>query len=260
MFLEGRVAIVTAGGGPGIGSAISRALAKEGATVVIAELDPTRASKVADEIKRAGGKALAVPTDVSKKSAVTAMVERAVREFGKVSILVNHAGLVPGGPIEQLGEETWDRTLAVHLKGNYLCSQAVVPHMKKERWGRIVNTSSRVAYKPTILGVSDYAAAKAGIVGFSRALAMEVGAWGITVNNIAPGLVSGSGMHAVAGRPARSPEETQKGIEAEHQILQPFREVTPEEIAGTVLYLVGPYAARVTGCTLHVNSGSYMPA
>jgi 3-oxoacyl-[acyl-carrier protein] reductase len=260
MFLEGKVAIVTAGGGPGIGRAMSRALAKEGASVVIAELDPARAEEAAAEIRDVGVSALAIPTDVSSKSDVVHMVERTVDEFGRVDILCNHAGASPGGPVEDMAEEVWDAHLGVTLKGTFLCTQAVIPHMKRQSWGRIVNTVSRVAYRPTFFGVADYAAAKAGIVGFSRAVAIETGSHGITVNCIAPGHVSDSGMNLVIGQPLRTREEEQHLAEIENQIIEPRRIVTPEEIAGALLYFVGPYAARVTGTVMHVNGGSYLPA
>jgi 3-oxoacyl-[acyl-carrier protein] reductase len=260
VFLEGRTAIVTAGGGPGIGGAIARALAGEGATVVIAELDPGRADAVASDIRTAGGTALAIPTDVSDKRAVVAMVARVADELGRIDILCNHAGTSTGGPIEDMPEEVWDANLGVHLKGTFLCTQAVVPHMRRGQWGRIVNTVSRVAYRPTSLGVADYAAAKAGIIGFSRAVAMEVGRDGITINCVAPGHVSGSGMSLVRGRPMATAEEERQRVESEQQILEPRRMVTPEEIAGAVMYLVGPHAARVTGTVMHVNGGSYLPA
>jgi len=237
------------------------ALAKEGATVVVADLDSERTASVAAEIQQMGGKALGIPTDVSKRAPVTRMVEQTVQRLGRVDILVNHAGISPSGKlVEEMPEEAWDRSLTVHLKSAFLCSQAVIPYMKKERWGRIVNTASRTAYQPRVLGVADYAAAKAGIIGFSRALAMEVGRHGITVNCVAPGLVSGSGMAPSPNRPAQSPEARQRAIQGEGQLIQPVRDVTPDEIAGAVLYLVSPSAARVTGTVLHVNGGSYLPA
>jgi 3-oxoacyl-[acyl-carrier protein] reductase len=211
-------------------------------------------------MKKLGRDALAVPTDVSQTAQVQRMVDQAVQRFGKISILVNHAGISPSGKhVEQMPEEHFDRALSVHLKGAFLCSQAVLPHMKRERWGRIVCTASRTAYHPTVLGVADYAAAKAGMIGFSRAMAMEVGRYGITVNCIAPGLVTGSGMGYRGGiQPA--PEQRQRQIQNEGQLVEPIREVHPDEIAGAVLYLVGPYSERVTGMVIHVNGGSYLPA
>lgn len=255
--LQGRVAIVTAGGGPGMGSAISRALAREGAGVAVADLNPVLANKTADEIRASGGKAIAVPADASKKKHVLAMVERTVKEFGAISILINHAGISPGGPILDLTEEYWDKAIAVHLKGAFMATQAVLPYMIKERWGRIVSTSSRAAYAPGTVGMSDYAAVKAGIIGLSRAVAMEVGQYGITVNCVAPGNVSGSGMAAAQGRPPRTPQQELEIIGREGQILRPIRYVRPDEIADAVLYLVK--AERVTGTVMHVNGGSYMP-
>jgi 3-oxoacyl-[acyl-carrier protein] reductase len=256
--LDGRVAIITAGGGPGMGQAISKAIAKEGVAVVIADIDAARADRVAREIKEAGGTALAIATDVSCAADVARMVEQTVGAFGTVSILANHAGIPPSGPIEKITEVMWDRALGVHLKGAFLCSQAVIPHMKKQRWGRIISTSSRAGYRPmlTTHGLTDYAAAKAGLVGFSRALAMEVGSFGITVNVIAPGLVSGTGM--VPSGAGLSAEEEQRAAEAEGQVLPP-RHAHPDEIAGAFLYLVGPYAERITGVVIHVNGGSYFP-
>jgi 3-oxoacyl-[acyl-carrier protein] reductase len=256
--LEGRAAIVTAGGGPGMGQAICRALAAEGAAVAVNDIDAARAEKVAADICAAGGHAIAVPADVSDADAVEEMARRTLEAFGSIGILVHHAGVWPGGPLEKITEDVFDRTLAVHLKGAFLASRAVVPHMRANHWGRIVCTSSRGAYRHSgAQGISDYAAAKAGVVGFSRALALEVGEWGITVNVVAPGQVSGTGM--LADRPPLTPEEEARLGQAEGQVLPP-RHVRPDEIAGAVLYLVGPYSERVTGTVLHVNGGSYFPA
>lgn len=259
MFLEGKVAIVTAGGGPGMGSTISLALAREGADLVIADVDLGRAKKVAKEVQALGRQALPVMTDVSQKEHVVKMVAEAIDRFGKVSILVNHAGVGPGGPIEAISEETWDHNLAVHLKGSFLCSQAVVPHMKSEGWGRIVSTSSRAAYKPLWSGMSDYSAAKAGIVGLSKALAVELGPWGITANCVAPGGVAPSeGGGETSTRRSMTLEEREAANIKEGGVVEPIRDILPEEIAGAVLYLVGPYSDRITGTVLQVNSGAYM--
>jgi 3-oxoacyl-[acyl-carrier protein] reductase len=256
--LEGRVAIVTAGGGPGMGQAFCKALAGEGAAVVVADIDGARAEQVAGEIKASGGKAISVRTDVSKADDVARMVDQALDAFGTVSILANHAGILPSGPIEAITEEIWDRAIGIHLKSAFLCSRAVLPHMRKQGWGRIVSTASRAAFRPmsSSPGLSDYAAAKAGLVGFSRALALEVGEAGVTVNVIAPGHVAGTGM-APGGQP--SEDQDRQTSEAEGQALPP-RPVRPDEIAGALLYLVGPYSERVTGTVVHVNGGSYFPA
>jgi 3-oxoacyl-[acyl-carrier protein] reductase len=256
--LDGRVAIVTAGGGPGMGQAICKTLAREGCAVVVADIDAGRAHAVASAIGAAGGRALAVEADVSEAEAVDRMTTRAVEAFGPVGILVNHAGVLPGGPIEAITEAVWDRAMGVHLKSAFLCSRAAVPHMRAQGWGRIVSTASRAAFRPMgTHGVSDYAAAKAGLVGFSRALALEVGEWGVTVNVVAPGQVAGTGM--LAEPPELSAEQEAQAGRTEGQVLPP-RHVRPDEIAEAVLYLAGPGSARVTGTVLHVNGGSYFPA
>jgi 3-oxoacyl-[acyl-carrier protein] reductase len=255
-LLDGRVAIVTAGAGAGMGSAISRAFAREGAAVVIADIAEDRAEAVAAEIRKAGGKALAVATDVSKSDQVNRMVEAAVREFGPVGILVNHAGILGSGPIEELTEEKWDRSIAVHLKGAFLCTKAVVPHMKAQQWGRIIHTTSRAGYRTmrTTNGLSDYAAAKAAMTGFGRAVAIEVGQYGITSNMVAPGVVANCGMTETAA----TPEQEMALAEAEGQAL-PARPVQPDEIAKTYVYLASPEAGQISGMVMHVNGGSYFP-
>jgi 3-oxoacyl-[acyl-carrier protein] reductase len=198
-----------------------------------------------------------LPTDVSKADQVEKMVATAVREFGPVGILANHAGILGSGPIEELTEDKWDRSISVHLKGAFLCTRAVVPYMKQQQWGRIICTTSRAGYRimNTSRGLSDYAAAKAAMAGFSRAMASELGEFGITSNCVAPGVVSNCGM--VAGAP--SPEAEQAQAEAEGQTLPP-RPVRPEEIAESFLFLAGPHAGQISGMVLHVNGGSYFPA
>jgi len=257
--LNGRVAIVTAGGGPGMGQAISRLLASEGAAVVVADINPEWSARTVDEITAAGGRAIAVTTDVSRSQDVTRMVGATIGEFGKVDILVNHAGAGAPVPIEDMSEAHWDHITGTHLKGTYLCTRAAVPHMKAQRWGRIVSTASRAGYRHSRVfsGLTAYAASKYGIIGFSRALAMELGPWDITVNCVAPGLVDRSGMDRDPEKDVVSAEDLVAYSEHEGQVIYPLRYVTPEEIAGTWLYLVGPHADRVTGVTMHVNGGSY---
>jgi 3-oxoacyl-[acyl-carrier protein] reductase len=256
-LLDGKVAIVTAGAGAGMGSAISRTFAREGAAVVIADVAKDRAEALASEITRAGGRALAVPTDVSKTAEVARMVETAVREFGPVGILVNHAGILGSGPIEELTEDKWDRSIAVHLKGAFLCTKAVVPHMKAQQWGRIISTTSRAGYRlmRSSNGLSDYAAAKAAMTGFAKCVAIEVGRYGITSNMVAPGVVASCGMTETAA----TPEQEMALAEAEGQALPP-RPVQPDEIAKTFLFLAGPEAGQISGMVFHVNGGSYFPA
>jgi NAD(P)-dependent dehydrogenase (short-subunit alcohol dehydrogenase family) len=257
--LEGRVAIVTGGGGIGMGSAISKLFAQEGACVAVADMDPERAEIVAGEIRSVGGKALPVATDVTKATDVERMVEATVREFGKVSILINHAGAGGGGPIEEMSEEWWDFILATNLRGTYLCTRAAVPHMKKERWGRIVCTVSKAGYRLSAGNSnSAYAAAKQGMVGFSRALAVELGPWNITLNCIAPGFVAGSGMKDPKTGQVFIPTPEQELMLTRNagQVVVPQRYATVDEAANTFLYFVGPAGERVTGATMHLTGGS----
>jgi 3-oxoacyl-[acyl-carrier protein] reductase len=257
--LSGKVAIVTAGGGPGMGRAISKLLAKEGAAVVVADINEAWADKTAAEIALAGGRALAVDCDVSKAAQVERMVASAVREFGQVDILANHAGAGLPARIEEMTEARWDAITGVHLKGTFLCTRAVVPHMKKARWGRIICTSSRAAYRASrgVLGLTAYSASKYAVIGFSRALAIELGPWNITVNCVAPGLVAGSGMDRNPETDQMTPEQLLAASDNENQVIRPLRYVEPDEIAGTWLYLAGPNADRITGVVMHVNGGSY---
>jgi 3-oxoacyl-[acyl-carrier protein] reductase len=262
--LDGRVAIVTAGGGMGMGSTISKLFAKEGAAVVLADMNLDRAEEVAREIKNAGGKALAVATNVLKSSEIDRMVETTLRTFGKISILINHAGEGGGKPIDEMTEEWWDFIIGVSLKGTYLCTRAVVPHMKKERWGRIVSTVSKGGFRITngSVGLTAYGAAKQGMVGFSRALALELGPWNITLNCIAPGFVAGSGMiDPATGKIFVPTVEQQVALTTKAgQIASPLRYATVDEAANAFFYFVGPTGDRVTGTTLHLNGGSYFPA
>jgi 3-oxoacyl-[acyl-carrier protein] reductase len=257
--LDGKVAIVTAGGGPGMGRAICTLLAKEGASIVVADLRRDYASQTIAAVEAVGGQAMATLTDVSKAEDVDAMVAAAMQRFGRIDILANHAGAGLPARIEQMSEERWDSIIGVHLKGAYLATRAVVPHMKAQGYGRIVCTASRAGYRPSrgVVGLTAYSAAKYGVIGFSRALAAELGPWNITVNCVAPGLVDGSGMDRDPVKDAMTPEQLLAASENEGQVIHPLRYVQPDEIAGTWLYLVSPQADRITGAVMHVNGGSY---
>ena len=254
MRVGGRVAMVT-GGGSGIGRACAMMMAKEGADIVVADIDGDHGESVAKAVQGIGRGAVALPTDTSKKDQVQRIVKAGIDRFGKIDILVNAAG-IPGGPtVRDMPEELFDRVLAVHLKSTFLCSQAVLDSMMAQRWGRIVNITSRAAWKGRA-GSSVYAAAKAGMTGFSRCLAVEVGPYGITVNNVAPGFVV-TPMTSTQGRFAT--EELQvKEQERLGAVAYPLRFCRPEEIAEAVLYFCGPNSGQTTGATLHVNSGTVM--
>ncbi len=252
MQLEGRVAMIT-GGGKGIGRACALMMAREGANIVVCDIDPDVKSVVA-EVEALGRAALFTPTDSSNKVQVDRLVKEGVQRFGKIDILVNGAGIVRPATLRELTEETWDRVLAVHLKSMFLCSQAVVESMIPQRWGRVVNITSRAAHKGRP-GTGPYAAAKAGMLGYARVLAAELAQWGITVNNVAPGTT----LTPMAA--ARFPTAEQQAQEARSSgvITQPVRLAEADEIAAAVLYFCGDHSGHTTGTTLHVNGGTFMP-
>lgn len=185
MILRNKVAIVT-GGGSGLGRAYTLGLAKEGAHVAVADMSEQNAVRVAEEVRAAGGSALPVVVDVSVTAQVQAAVERVRGEMGPPDILVNCAGIFPRRPVIEMSDEEWDRMIAVHLRGTFLCSRAVLPDMIKRGNGKIVNISSTLGIRGSANG-AHYAAAKGGILAFTHSLAMEMGPHGISVNAICPG-------------------------------------------------------------------------
>ncbi len=185
MNLSNKVAIVT-GSARGIGRAIALKLAEVGATVVVTDI--AEAEPVAEEIRAMKRQSLAVPADVSLSSDVTNLVDTTISTYGRVDILVNNAGIVRDHFLLRMPEEDWDTVLNVNLKSVFLCTRAVLTHMTKQRWGRIISISSIVGIVGNI-GQANYASSKAGVIGFTRTMAKEVGPRGITVNAIAPGFI-----------------------------------------------------------------------
>ncbi len=252
MQFENRVAILTAGAG-GFGSASARMMAKEGAAIVVADIDETSSQELVKEIQSAGQRAIFVPTDVSNKADAQKLAKAAVDAFGRIDILVNIAGNNMGGPLEEMAEADFDKVIAIHLKGTFLCSQAVIPYMKKNNWGRIVNIISRAAFKPRA-GVGAYSAAKGGILAMSRVLAVEVAPYGINVNCVAPGTsLTKMVKHGFPTAEDQMHEATTSGV-----ITRPIRLAHPEEIAGAIVFLCSTPSAHITGSTIHVNGGTFM--
>lgn len=247
MSLEGRVALVT-GAGRGIGRAIADELAKRGADIVLADRMLEGAQQSAAEIvAQTGRQTLAVEVDVSSPESAKAMVEQAVGRFGKVDILVNNAGITRDGLIMRMEEADWDAVIDINLKGAWNCSKAVIRAMMKTRYGRIVNISS-VSGLAGQAGQTNYSASKAGLIGFTKALAREVASRQITVNAVAPGFVP-------TALTVDLPEDLK---EAMMKITPLGRMGKPEEIAYAVAFFASDEAAYITGQVLSVDGGMMM--
>ena len=264
MRLKGKVALVT-GAGSGLGKATAEVFAQEGARVIVADISQRRAEAVADAINGTARrkKAIAVRGDVAKKSEVEAMVAEARKKFGPITILVNNAGIAQIKDFLDISPEEWQRMLDIHMKGTFLCTQAVIPDMITANWGRIINTAS-VAGMEGGPQNAHYAAAKAAIIGFTRSLALEYARSGITANAVAPGLIDNI-LQAVEGRAEGSTVAGNISSTKAEQVKQfflrriPMRKLgTPQDIAYAHLYLASDEAAYVTGQVLSPNGGYVM--
>src|SRR5262245_13067978 len=242
MRLDGRVALIT-GAGNGIGAATARRFAREGAIVVVNDVDTGLAGPVAAELERQGARALAIAADVTQRTDVEALVSHIVGEFGRLDVLVNNAGINRDAMSHKMTEEQWDQVLSVNLKGTFLCAQAALTRMRERAWGRVINTSS-VASLGNI-GQANYAASKAGVIGLTRTLALEYAKFGITVNCIAPGPVM---TRMLAGVPEAIREKIVAGVPA-------GRIARPAELAGVHACLASEDAAFITGQVLYVDGG-----
>jgi 3-oxoacyl-[acyl-carrier protein] reductase len=243
--VNGRVALVT-GASRGIGRAIAVRLAAEGASVMAAARGD-HAQPVADEIVAAGGQAGALTVDVTDTGSVEAAVAATIARFGRIDILVNNAGITRDQLMLRMKREDWDAVLATNLTAAYTCAQAVLKPMVKQRSGRIVNISSVVGQSGNA-GQANYAASKAGLIGFTKALALEIASRGITVNAVAPGLVDTDMTRAIAG-----------AAHAEWEARIPLKRLgTPDDIAHAVLFLASDEASYITGHVLAVNGGMYI--
>jgi 3-oxoacyl-[acyl-carrier protein] reductase len=244
-----RVAIVT-GAARGIGAAVASRLAADGMTVAVLDLDEGNCADTVKEIETAGGKALAVGADVSKTDQVEAAVARVAGELGAPTVLVNNAGLLRDNLLFKMSDDDWDTVLNVHLKGSFLMTRAAQKYMVEAKYGRIVNTSSSSALGNR--GQANYSAAKAGLQGFTKTLAKELGPLGITANAVAPGFIATDMTAATAAR-VKMPFDDFKNAAAS-QI--PVRRVgTPEDVAHTVSFLVSEGAGFVSGQVIYVAGG-----
>jgi 2-hydroxycyclohexanecarboxyl-CoA dehydrogenase len=243
-----RVAIVT-GGASGIGLSISERLSEEGSAIAIFDRDVEAAHAAAEKIVAAGGNAIGVAVDVTDRSQIDAGVAETRSRLGRATILVNCAGLDGFDPFLSISADKWSRILAVNLTGTFDCCQAVVPDMVEAGWGRIVNISSSSAHSGQPL-MTHYVAAKAGVIGFTKALALELGASGITVNTIPPGFIDTPMLRRAEERGLLG-----QGVDF-HATQTPVRRVgRPEDIAAACAFLVREEASYITGQVIGVNGG-----
>ena len=252
MQLQDKVAIVT-GAAQGIGQTYALGLAAEGARVVVADI--LEGAQTIEAIHKTGGVALDIPTDVSEEASVRSMVESTVRQFGRIDILVNNAAvfaaLYPLKDFDQIAVEEWDKVMAVNLRGVFLCCRAAVPHMRKQRYGRIINISSSVFWRG-VPGFLHYATSKAGVIGLTRSLSHELGKFGITVNSVAPGYTQSEGVIRLQDEGiGQNPHE----IAAAQAIPRPQ---TPEDLMGTIVFLASDASAFITGQAIVVDGGLAM--
>jgi 3-oxoacyl-[acyl-carrier protein] reductase len=243
--LDGRVALVTGGGG-GLGKDMCRSLAGAGAAVAVVDRTQERIDAVNDEVRAAGGQAIGVLADVSRKGSIDQMIEAIVGEFGGIDILVNNAAIYPRREWTEISEEEWDSVLDTNLKGYFLCARAAYPSLKERGHGRIINLAS-LTFFAGFAFLLDYVSSKGGVIGFTRALAREIGPDGITVNAIAPGA-----FPTDAEKIHPNPEEYSQWV-LDQQSLK--RRGTPEDIGNLVVFLASDASSFITGQTIGINGG-----
>ncbi len=246
--LQGRIALVT-GASQGIGRACALELARAGATVALAARSADKLAALADEITAAGGQAAAFTLDVASEDSLKSGAKAVLEHYGKVEILVNNAGITRDGLMMRMKRVDWDDVLNTNLTGAFLLTQALLPAMLKNRWGRILNITSVVG-RTGQAGQVNYASSKAGLIGFTRSLAREVASRGVTVNAVAPGYIE-TPMTAVLDDKQR---------EAMMATIPLGRPGTAEDIAQSVAFLASDAAAYITGHVLDVNGGMFMGA
>lgn len=248
--LKEKVAIVT-GAGKGIGGGIARVFASEGAKVLVVDVDEQWGMKTVSRIKEAGGEASFVKADVSKKKDMELMARTALERYGRIDVLCNNAGIYKNmARIEEMTEEDWDKILTVNLKGTFLAVKACVPQMIKQKYGRILITSSTTGNRTAIIGLSHYAASKGGINGFIRNVALELAEHNITVNGVEPGNILTEGMMEVVG---------EEYVRINEEVIPMGRLGEPEDIGYAMAFLASEEAKFITGQTIVVDGGQILP-
>jgi NAD(P)-dependent dehydrogenase (short-subunit alcohol dehydrogenase family) len=259
MRLDHQIAIVT-GAGQGIGREIALRLGEEGATVVIADINEKGSAETAELIAKNGGpRAIVIPTDITHEDQVMAMIKDTLAIDQRIDILVNNSGIA--GPIQNIEDiplEEWEATMAVNLRGMFLCCKHAVPVMKRQKKGNIINISSLTGKRP-LAQRTPYATTKMGVIGFTRTLATEVGQWDIRVNTICPGEVISQRLDMVLDGIARYTGKTREQVNAERVEASPLKTfVPPKYVAAVVAFLCSEDAAMMTGQDINVTAGLIM--
>jgi 3-oxoacyl-[acyl-carrier protein] reductase len=249
MSPSSRTAIVT-GAARGIGAAVARRLAADGMAVAVLDLDAASCAATVEAITAAGGRALAVGADVSDEAAATAAVERVAAELGAPTVLVNNAGIIRDNMLFKMTVADWDAVMGVHLRGAFLMSRAAQSHMIAAGWGRIVNLSSTSALGNR--GQANYSAAKAGLQGFTKTLAIELGRFGVTANAVAPGFIETEMTHATAARMGITFEQLSQAMVSQIPV---GRMGQPDDIAVAVAFFASEAAGFTSGQVLYVAGG-----
>ena len=246
MRLNGRTAVVT-GAGRGLGEAIALRFAAEGAAVMLNDMDADTAARTVEQIERSGGRAGALVGSVTDDAVVRELMERAARTYGSLDILVNNAGITRDKLLKDMATEDWDAVLNLNLRSTFLCCKQATPYMVSKGWGRVINMSSRAHYGNK--GQVNYSASKAGVIGFTRSLSMELGKFGVTANCIAPGIIATPGVTSLP--------HYDRLVERVAPTLPIPRLGKPEDVAGVAAFLASDDAEYITGETIHVSGGRY---
>ncbi len=246
--LKGQVALIT-GAGVGMGKVVAELFAQQGISVVVNDINEQNMKKTTRAIIKRKGNALGIRADISSEKDVSNMIEKILKEFGGIDILINNAGILYPTKVEDISLEEWDKVFKINVTGTFLCSKAVIPVMKKAHYGRIVNFSSSAGKNISTLGGAHYTASKAAVLGFTRHLAMEAASFGINVNAICPGLIDTEMVRANC---------SSKTLRAYERSFPIPRLGTPKEVAELVLFLVAPGSAYITGASIDINGGDLM--
>ena len=252
--LNGKIAVVTGGGGGGIGQGITRVLANEGANVIILEVDLASAEAVRNNVEATGGKASVVRADISQPSEVRSAIEQTIRDYGQLDILVNNAGVGLVRAVADASEEEFDRLVSIDLRGVWLCCKYTIPWMQRQTKGAIINIAS-VHSRATVPLFGIYAAMKAGVVGLTRGIAVQYGPEGIRANAVCPGLVDGQQTRQIIAQLTADVEGWLRSFVRRHQALPKL--IEPDDVGHLVAFLASDEARAITGAEVPVDAGTW---